>query len=409
MDAQTDILVAGAGAAGLSAAMALAQSPLSVTVVGKPDIGGSARTVALFDGSIRFLESLGMWPALADRAAALRTMRIVDDTKSLFAAPPSEFHAREIGLETFGWNIENRVLVTAMTEAARANPRIRFIEDMVESYAFGPDAVTIRTAGSGEITARLVVAADGRRSPARRAARIAARIWEYPQVALTAIFAHRKPHGEVSTEFHTRQGPCTFVPLPGDGEHANRSSLVWLMSPAEAERRHKLAPEEFAREAEQASHHLLGRLTLLSARGKIPMEGLTANALTAPRLALVGEAAHVFPPIGAQGLNLGMRDCAHLAEAIADPAAETDPGTPDTLARYERLRRGDVASRTLAVDTLNRALLTNLPPLDFLRGAGLLALQNIGPLRRLAMREGVLPGTGAPRVMRQRPADAVSA
>ena len=181
------------------------------------------------------------------------------------------------------------------------------------------------------------------------------------------------------------------------------------MSPAEAERRHALSPEEFAREAEQASHHLLGRLTLLSARGKIPMEGLTANALTAPRLALVGEAAHVFPPIGAQGLNLGLRDCAHLAEAVADPASGDDPGAPDTLARYERLRRGDVASRTMAVDTLNRALLTNLLPLDFLRGAGLFALQNIGPLRRLAMREGVLPGAGAPRVMRQRPEDVVSA
>ncbi|MFN3890475.1 MAG: UbiH/UbiF family hydroxylase [Beijerinckiaceae bacterium] len=406
MTAHTDILVAGAGAAGLSAALALADAGHSVTVVGPPDVGGAARTVALFDGSIRFLDSLGVWSRVSDRSAALRVMRIVDDTKSLFPATPAEFGASEIGLEAFGWNIENHVLVNAMADAAREHPLIRVIGDMVEDYAFGAESAIVRTASSGEFAARLVVAADGRRSAARRAAHISARAWDYPQVAITAIFAHRKAHGDVSTEFHTRQGPCTFVPLLGSEEHPHRSSLVWLMAPGEAERRHALSPEDFAREAEAASHHLLGKLTLLSARGKIPMSGLTAKSLTGQRLALVGEAAHVFPPIGAQGLNLGLRDCAHLAEA-AGKAAE-DPGAPGVLGRYERLRRGDVLSRTMAVDTLNRALLSTFLPADFLRGAGLFALQNIGPLRRLAMREGVMPGVGAPRVMRQRPPEAVS-
>jgi 2-octaprenyl-6-methoxyphenol hydroxylase len=406
MTGQTDILVAGAGAAGLSAALALAGPERRVTVVGLPDVGGAARTVALFDGSIRFLDSLGVWALVAQESAALRVMRIVDDTGSLFRAPPTEFHSSEIGLEAFGWNIENRILVEAMAQAARNHPHIRLIADTVAEYEFQAGAAIARTQSGEEIEAKLVVAADGRRSPARRAARIAAREWEYPQVAITAIFAHRRPHGEVSTEFHTRQGPCTFVPLPGTREHAMRSSLVWLMSPREAERRQAMAAEEFAREAEGASHHLLGRLTLLSARGVIPMSGLTAGTLTAPRLALVGEAAHVFPPIGAQGLNLGLRDCAHLAEALETETG--DPGASEPLARYEGLRRGDVASRTMAVDTLNRALLTNFLPMDFLRGAGLSALGAIGPLRRLAMREGVLPRSGAPRVMRQRPDDAVS-
>lgn len=403
MDANTDILVAGAGATGLSAALALADCGHRVAVVGPPDLGGSARTVALFDGSIRFLDSLGVWARVAEAAAPLRVMRIVDDTKSLFPAPPAEFHASEIGLDTFGWNVENHVLVAAMADAARAHPRIRFIDDMVEDYAFGAEAATVRTRANGDIDARLVVAADGRRSRARRAAHIATRVWDYPQVAITAILAHRKPHGDVSTEFHTRQGPCTFVPLPGNDEHPHRSSLVWLMSPREAERRHALGPDDFAREAEAASHHLLGRLALVGARGKIPMRRLAAKTLAAPRLALVGEAAHVFPPIGAQGLNLGLRDCAHLAEAVADPASTLDPGAAEGLARYERLRRADVATRTMAVDTLNRALLTNFMPIDFLRGAGLFALQNIGPLRRLAMREGVTPGIGAPRAMRRPP------
>ena len=406
MGTSTDILVAGAGAAGLSVALALADDGHAVTIVGPPDLGGAARTIALFDGSVRFLDSLGVWSRVVDQSSPLRVMRIVDDTKSLFAAGPSEFRSSEIGLDAFGWNIENAILVAALMEAARAHSRVRLIEDLVEGYCLSVDAASVQTRASGDLQARLVVAADGRRSGARRAARITARTWEYPEVAITAIFAHRKPHGDVSTEFHTRQGPCTFVPLQGAAEHPHRSSLVWMMAPVEAERRHGLTAEDFAREAESASHHLLGRLTLLSARGKVPMAGVSAKALTGQRLALVGEAGHVFPPIGAQGLNLGLRDCAHLAEAIA--SGGDDPGAPDVLASYERLRRGDVATRTIGVDTLNRALLTNFMPVDFLRGAGLFALQNIGPLRRFAMREGVLPGTGAPRVMRQRETDVVS-
>lgn len=406
METSTDILVAGAGAAGLSVALALADAGRAVTIVGPPDLGGAARTVALFAGSVRFLDSLGVWSRVVEQSAALRVMRIVDDTKSLFSARPSEFRSSEIGLETFGWNIENAILVAALMDTARAHPRVRLIEDLVEGYLLSEDAASVETRAHGRIDARLVVAADGRRSGARRAARIPARTWEYPQVAITAIFAHRKPHGDISTEFHTRQGPCTLVPLVGTAEHTHRSSLVWMMTPAEAERRYGLTAEDFAREAESASHHLLGRLTLLSARGKVSMAGLSAKALTGQRLALVGEAGHVFPPIGAQGLNLGLRDCAHLAEAVA--SGGDDPGAPDVLASYERLRRGDVATRTIGVDTLNRALLTHFMPVDFLRGAGLFALQNIGPLRRFAMREGVLPGTGAPRVMRQRETDVVS-
>ena len=288
MDANTDILVAGAGAAGLSAALALADAGLDVTVVGPPDLGGAARTVALFDGSIRFLDSLGVWSRVESQSAPLRVMRIVDDTKSLFPALPSEFHSSEIGLDTFGWNIENRTLVAAMTDAARTHPRISLVDDLVESCEFEAHFARVGTKANGVVEARLVVAADGRRSVARRAAHISTRTWEYPQVAITAIFAHTKPHQDVSTEFHTRQGPCTFVPLPAFGEHAHRSSLVWLMAPHEAERRHAMAPDDFAREAEAAAHHLLGKMTLLSPRGKVPMSGLTANKLTAPRKKSMG-------------------------------------------------------------------------------------------------------------------------
>jgi len=397
----TDILVAGAGAAGLACALALADSRFSVTLVGRPEVSPAARTVALMDGSIRFLDALGVWSKIAANAAPLRVMRLVDDTRSLLPSPPVEFAASEIGIDAFGWNVENHLLVSALANAAREDARIRFVEDMVAAYEIGSSRARVVTAASGAIDARLVAAADGRRSGARRAARLPARTWDYPQVAITAAFAHTRPHNDVSTEFHTREGPCTFVPLPPAPDAPLRSSLVWLMSPQQAERRFALDDAEFCREAERASHLLLGDLSLIRQRARIPMQGLAAREMAGRRVALVGEAAHVFPPIGAQGLNLGLRDAAHLAELLCGADVGADPGAPDVLARYERLRRGDVTSRTLAVDTLNRSLLSRFAGVEIMRGAGLFALANVGPLRRFAMREGVLPGVGASRVMRR--------
>ncbi len=397
MNTHTDIIVAGAGAAGLASALAIGQSGRSVRVIGKPDVGGASRTVALFDGSIRFLEALGVWERLAPRSAPLRAMRIVDVTNSLFRAPPTVFRAHEIGLDAFGWNIENSLLVAAMADLLTERGQVAITQTLGKTYDFQPDRVSVET-DSGSFTAQLAVAADGRLSVARRDAGILTQNWDYPQVALTAILAHTRPHGEISTEFHTRQGPCTFVPLPGIADAPHRSSLVWMMSRSEARRRQALKPDAFAKETSEISHNLLGGLTLLTPVGAVPMEGVSARALTAQRLALVGEAAHVFPPIGAQGLNLGLRDAAHLAQAIC---GADDPGGAGPLEAYSRLRGADVASRSFGVDTLNRALLSSFAPMDALRGLGLYALREFGPLRRFAMREGVMPQRGAPLVMRQ--------
>jgi 2-octaprenyl-6-methoxyphenol hydroxylase len=198
------------------------------------------------------------------------------------------------------------------------------------------------------------------------------------------MFSHRREHGDASTEFHTRKGPCTLVPLPG-----RRSSLVWLLDPTEADKVAGLDAAAFALRVEQRTHSLLGAMTLAGPRGRVPMGGLSVERFAAARMALVGEAAHVFPPIGAQGLNLGLRDVAALCEAVQHAG---DPGDAATMARYDAARRTDVRLRTGAVDALNRTLLTDLLPADLLRGAGLLALSRIGPLRRLAMRQGLAGG-----------------
>lgn len=391
-----DIVVVGAGAAGLATGLALAQAGRSVIVAGKLALSPNARTVALFDGSLKFLESLGVRQRLERHAAPLETMRIVDDTGSLFRTPPVDFRASEIGLDAFGFNIENHLLVAELAEAARATPGLTLIETLLSDFRFGPDEASALCADGRRLAAKLFIAADGRNSPARDAAGIRTKLHDYGQNALTAILTHAKPHRETSSEFHTRGGPFTLVPMKDDEQGRHRSSLVWLMRRPEAEAKAALDDAALTAEIEKQAHFILGRMALAGPRGLFPMGVLTAEQLTALRLALAGEAAHVFPPIGAQGLNLGLRDVAHLAEALEGHA---DPGAPAPLSAYEELRRADVTTRTQGVDMLNRSLLSDLLPVDFLRGAGLVTLAHVAPLRRAMMRRGVLPQSGAPRVM----------
>ena len=251
----------------------------------------------------------------------------------------------------------------------------------------------MRGSDGQSLSAPLIVAADGRRSPSRRAGGIAASAWTYPQVAMTALLAHSLPHDELSTEFHTRGGPCTLVPLRGTAENPYRSSLVWLMSTADFERRRALDDDALAKELTVQTRSRVGDIRLETARGSFPMGGLRVNRLTAPRIALVGEAAHAFPPLAAQGLNLSLRDIAQLVATLG-PARQSearDIGAPALLAPYERARRRDIALRTNGVDLLSRSLLTDFAPVDVARGLGATALRFIGPLRRAILREGILP------------------
>jgi 2-octaprenyl-6-methoxyphenol hydroxylase len=382
-----DIAIVGAGAVGLAAALSLAAAGRQVVLFGQASAPRDGRTVALLDGSWRLLEALGLAETLDAVAAPLAVMRLVDDTGSLFKQPPVEFKAAELGLPAFGWNVENAELVEAMAAKAAAEPRIRMIQQAVTEIMAGADSVTVAGEGFTPVGARLVVGADGRKSRVREAAGITARDWSYPQVALTAILSHRREHQDASTEFHTRSGPCTLVPMSG-----RRSSLVWLVEPGEAERIAGLDDAAFARAVERQTHSILGAMTVAGPRGRVPMGGLSVDRFADARMALIGEAAHVFPPIGAQGLNLGLRDVVALRDAVA---GADDPGEEAALSAYDRSRQADVRLRTGAVDALNRTLLTDLLPADLMRGAGLLALSRIAPLRRMVMRHGLAGGTAA--------------
>ncbi len=387
-----DVVIVGAGSVGLSLGMALAQAGVTVVLVGSVDLRPTGRTVALLEGSIGFLARLGLWSQLSADAEPLKVMRLVDDTASLFRGPPVEFKAAEIGRAQFGANIENHRLVQALADAARLTPGLTLLPGRLEQFTFGRSGVLACGPTGVTVAGSLLIASDGRNSAARQAAGLLADVWHYPQTALTTTLRHDQPHGNISTEFHTRQGPFTLVPLPGRPEAPHRSSLVWVMAPAEADRRIAMTPERLARDIERQSRMLLGRIDVVGVVGRFPMGGLKARSLVGRRIALAGEAAHAMPPIGAQGLNLSLRDAAALADVLSSAKRRgEDLGAPQVLDRYAAARRGDIAVRGLGVDLLNRALLADRLPVDFLRGAGLLAMGSFAPLRRFAMRQGLMP------------------
>jgi 2-octaprenyl-6-methoxyphenol hydroxylase len=309
-------------------------------------------------------------------------MRIVDGTHRLIRAPEVAFDAGEIGLAAFGYNVANAALVAALERALVSRRGVRRVDSQAADATPRPDLIDIQLANGSVISAKLGVAADGRRSRLREAAGIAIETWQYDQTALVCNLRHSLPHDDTSTEFHTEHGPFTLVPLG-----PNRSSLVWVDSPAESQRRLAMPDAGLAAAIEERSASILGTVEIDGPRQVFPLSGMTAQAFAAARVMLAGEAAHVFPPIGAQGLNLGYRDVAALGEVLAGPLP--DPGAPSVLAAYDTARRADVLSRTAAVDALNRTLLTDFLPVQALRGLGLFLVDRVPPLRRLAIRQGL--------------------
>jgi 2-octaprenyl-6-methoxyphenol hydroxylase len=390
-----EVAIVGGGPAGLTAAIALAGAGIETALIARRPVADH-RTTALLAGSVTALETLGVWAGCEAQAAPLRVLRIVDATARLIRAPEVRFEAAEIGLDAFGHNIENRHLLAALDARARALPALRRIDGEARSLEGGEAGVTVTLRGGGEVAARLVIGADGRRSLCRAAAGIATDGRSYPQTALTFNLRHTRPHHNTSTEFHTESGPFTLVPLPGE-----RSSVVCVVEPAEAERIAALDSAALDAEIERRSHSILGKVAVEPGRGVFALSVATARRFGINRIALVGEAAHLIPPIGAQGLNLGLRDAACIGElAVAAARSGGDVGADDLLARYDALRRADVNSRAFAIDMLNRTLLTDFLPVQGARGLSLYLLDRIGPLRRAVMREGVAPRASQPRLMR---------
>ena len=392
----TEAVAIGAGPTGLATALALAALGTDVAIAAPAYDPARAeadqRTTALLPGSIELLKNLGVWGICAGQSAPLEGVRIVDDRGGLLRAPEVLFKAEELDHASFGANIANSALSAAASSASGLSwlPTSGVVK--VES---GERSVHIELAEGRSLSAALAVAADGRNSLARAAAGIATRTWTYGQSAIAARFRHTRPHAAIATELHRRAGPLTTVPLPGDA-----SSLVWVEEPAEASRLAALDDRGFLSELTMRLRGLLGSLGDVGPRAIYPLAGLAATRMGQNRVALVGESAHVIPPIGAQGLNLGLRDAAVLAECVSNARQQgQDIGSRATLETYHAARAGDVLTRTVSVDLLNRSLLTDFLPAQALRGLGLHLLANVAALRRLAMRSGLTAAARLPRLM----------
>ncbi len=400
--ARFEVAVVGGGPVGLATALALGRLGLAAALITEPlpsrcATPGDARTSALFAGSIELLRNLGVWEDARRASEPIGAIRLVDDTGSLLRAPEVLFEARELGLEAFGWNVPNAALVAALSAGldSPASNVVRLGAAGLEMLDIGRDEATLTLRDGSSLAASLVAAADGRRSVCRAATGIAVKSWDYPQSALAASFTHARPHGGISTEFHGRHGPCTTVPLPGKA-----SSLVWVEAPETVARLGALDEAAFRSALEGKLMGLLGAIGDIGPRAAFPLSRLSATTFARNRVALIGEAAHVIPPIGAQGLNLGLRDAAALADCAAGAVRHgRDPGGREILEAYAAARRPDVALRLATVDLLNRSLLSEFLPVHLVRGLGLHALRAIGPLRRLLVREGLGPSSALPSLM----------
>ena len=390
-----DFLVSGGGVAGLAAAAAFGAAGFSVIcvepvapVTDAASDGADLRTTAILQPGLAVLQAAGLWPALAPHAAALQVMRIVDA-----GGPDAEprrirdFDAAEISDAPFGWNLPNWLLRRAMVARLADLSGVSFRPGVATARVTTRDAEARVTLSDGTgLSARLVIAADGRDSPIRQAMGIGVRTWRYGQKALTFAVTHPIPHDQVSTEIHRSGGPFTLVPLP-DRDGAPASAVVWMERGPEALRLAALPVDIFEAEATARSCHVLGPLTLRARPQVWPIITQVADRMAGSRVALIAEAAHVMPPIGAQGLNTSLADVALLLELAVNDRAGL--GSAPMLDAYHRRRHPDVLLRVTGIDLLNRASMAGAEALRDLRGLALEALYGAAPVRRMVMRAGL--------------------
>ncbi|MEM9359506.1 MAG: FAD-dependent monooxygenase [Pseudomonadota bacterium] len=395
-DSDFDVIVVGSGSTGLLAALGLSRLGLRTAVCGDyapvvPETAKS-RTAALLVPSVELLQNMAVWGQLADSATAIEAIRIIDDMARWPRAPEVLFTACEVGLESLGWNIANADVVTGLWKAIDGEGSCHKISGaLVDEVRLLNGSAAIVLDNGEQYTARLIVGADGRNSICRRAMDLVVSRQILDQAAITCVFDHSRPHGHISTEFHRRSGPFTTVPLAG-----NRSSLVWVETLTEAKRLVELeGSEAFVRGLEDRLQGLLGSVDHVAGLQMFPLTSLSVQKMAARRIVLVGEAGHVFPPIGAQGLNLGFRDVAALVRIATEVKDEPDGlGSDAMLKAYDQDRRFDVGSRSGSVNFMNNMLLSPLWPTHLVRGAALHTINHLPAFKRHVMRLGM--GATAP-------------
>jgi 2-octaprenyl-6-methoxyphenol hydroxylase len=394
---EADIFISGGGIAGQVAAAVFAERGFCVIMADPvPPVteagleGSDLRSTAFLRPARALFEACGLWPVLAPHATPLERLAVIDTT----GWPPvvrdrRTFAASEMGEEPFGWNLMNWVVRRELAAYLQGAARITALYGTgFASLVQRTDGVIVRLSDGSQVRAKLAIAADGRMSPLREAAGIGARVTRYGQKALAFTVTHDLPHENVSTEIYNEGGAFTVVPLADvGGKHA--SAVIWMNFGPRAVDLMAMPVDEFEDVMFARSTGLLGRMRLEGRRSSWPIVTQTAERLTDGRVALVAEAAHALPPIGAQGLNTSLNDIAALIEAVS--VSHSDPGAPAVLATYARARRADIAARARVIDLFNRVARSGGAGMQAVRLLGLKAVHDIAPLRRGVMRAGLGP------------------
>ena len=396
---RTDVAIAGGGMVGLTLALALSQAGMKVAVADPMtpaqllDERFDGRVSALAFASVRMMRALGLWDALAPDAQPINDIVVSDGELGGRTSPFSlHFDHREIG-EILGYIVENRHIRRALLDAVERQSAVSFMPGVaVEGLAVRDSSTTLTLSNGGSIESPLAVAAEGRDSALREAQGIRSVAWDYPQIGIVTTVAHERPHEGVAYEHFLPAGPFAILPMTG-----NRSSLVWTEETNEARRLVGLDERDFTSELRLRFGAHLGEVNPIGPRWAYPLKLHLARSYVQHRFALIGDAAHTIHPIAGQGLNLGLKDAAALAETVLDAARlGLDFGRSNVLERYERWRRFDSLALAAATDGLNRLMSNSIPPLRFVRDLGMGAVDMIPPLRQFFMRHaggdvGTLP------------------
>lgn len=398
------MVISGGGMVGLTLGLALAQGGFKTVIADlvpantilDPNFDG--RVSALAYASVRMLTALGVWEALAPDAQPIREILVTDGQAGKPASPFSlHFDAAEVGAEALGHIAENRHIRAALYRAVAAQKNLELIAPAsVKSLVTEGGGAIVRLQDGAEIAAPLVVAADGRESRQRGEIGIGVVGWSYSQVGIVATVEHEKPHNGVAYEHFLPSGPFAILPMTG-----NRSSLVWTEDKTKAPALLALDEAGFHEELSRRFGNHLGKIRSAGHRWSYPLSFHLAREFVRPRFALAGDCAHGIHPIAGQGLNLGLKDAAALAEVLLDAGRlGRDIGALDTLKRYERWRRFDSFALAASTDALNRLFSNDIMPLRHLRDLGLGIVDAIGPARRFFMRHAGGDVGKLPRLMK---------